>query len=71
MLYGDGASSDQKMLTVAKHKNNNTARLRSPNVIDLERTVIQNQNEIIDLKARSMKLKILIHNIPEDGHIYL
>ena len=59
------------MLTEAKHKNNNTERIRSPNVIDLERTVIQNQNEIIDLKARSMKLKILIHNIPEADHIYL
>ncbi|XP_061181221.1 myosin-J heavy chain-like [Saccostrea echinata] len=35
-------------------------------VINLERTVIKNQNEIIDLKSRSMKQNILIHNLPEE-----
>ena len=36
-----------------KHKNNSTARIRrSTNVIDLERTVIKNKNEIIDLETR-------------------
>ncbi|XP_061172695.1 uncharacterized protein LOC133182008 [Saccostrea echinata] len=35
-------------------------------VINLERTVIKSQNEIIDLKSRSMKQNILIHNLPEE-----
>ncbi|XP_062604926.1 myosin-J heavy chain-like [Saccostrea cucullata] len=35
-------------------------------VINLERTVIKNQNDIIDLKSRSMKQNILIHNLPEE-----
>ncbi|XP_061190011.1 uncharacterized protein LOC133197838 [Saccostrea echinata] len=35
-------------------------------VINLERTVIKNQNEIIDLKSRLMKQNILIHNLPEE-----
>ncbi|XP_062580842.1 uncharacterized protein LOC134242734 [Saccostrea cucullata] len=35
-------------------------------VINLERTLIKNQNDIIDLKSRSMKQNILIHNLPEE-----
>ena len=41
------------ILTLTKHKNNSTARIRrSTNVIDLERTVIKNKNKIIDLETR-------------------
>lgn len=35
-------------------------------VINLDRKVTQNQNDIIDLKSRSMKHNILIHNLAEE-----
>lgn len=35
-------------------------------VINLDRKVTQNQNDIIDFKSRSMKHNILIHNLAEE-----
>lgn len=41
-------------------------RLLKSIVINLDRKVTQNQNDIIDLKSRSMKHNILIHNLAEE-----
>lgn len=63
--YDENTSELETLRAENSHLREEVQLLKSI-VINLDRKVTQNQNDIIDLKSRSMKHNILIHNLAED-----
>lgn len=63
--YDENASELETLRAENSHLREEVQLLKSI-VINLDRKVTQNQNDIVDLKSRSMKHNILIHNLAEE-----